>query len=125
MSDAICHPQGFLFAGIGQKGGEFLAANSSDKIASAYARLNGFCNHQQCDIALTMAVGVVDLLEVVGIDDEQCAAIAVPTLGFQCCKKCFAVQEARHVIMARLFGKPYMGVFQFRMCFRKPLMGNF
>ena len=74
----------FLDAGLGQDQHEFLAAVPADQVAGPQVRRDRLGDAAQDDVAGGVAVGVVDGLEVVDIDerDRQRALVARRALDF-------------------------------------------
>src|SRR6185312_12070005 len=64
----------FGLIGIGprQEDAELFAAEAADDVGGAQHRLDGGGDGDQRLAAAVVAIAVVDRLEVVGVDDEQC-----------------------------------------------------
>ena len=71
-----------VFGDLGEHQQKFVAAVAYQNIAAAYAAHNGLYNGAQRGIARRVAVGVIDLLEMVNIDNRHAVGAVVLTEMF-------------------------------------------
>ena len=76
-TDAFGDSRSDADVGIAQQDAEFLATNAPDRIAAAHDGTQFLGDELDRFVAGIVSVGVVDRLEMVGIDDEQGGAASV------------------------------------------------
>lgn len=57
---------------VPEEGGELVAAQAHDMVARAHGFLHRICHSAQCSITMGVTEVVVELLEVVGTEQQQC-----------------------------------------------------
>ena len=59
-----------MLRGVGEQDGELVAADAGEEVARAHATLEAGGDGDESGIAAVVAVGIVDALEVVKVDDD-------------------------------------------------------
>jgi len=71
LADALGHVKCAEVIGVRQEDDEFFAAESRQHVGLAQRFVHGFRDAAQQFVAAEMTMGVVDALEVIGVDEKQ------------------------------------------------------
>ncbi len=61
-----------------EKKGEFLATQPAENRAAGQGVVDGGAEGAQCSVAGMVAIGIVDRLEMIDVEHDECAAISGP-----------------------------------------------